>query len=109
MVERLIAAGHDVVVSSPAPAALPAAWHTVSGPRGGGRRRRRHLHRAARLRGGPHGRRTGARTRNRRRGSRLAALEADGRLTHGRRVLLLASSARSWSLTALERVDPAPA
>lgn len=39
----------------------------------------------------------------------LAALEADGRLTHGRRVLLLATSARSWSLTALERVDPAPA
>ncbi|WP_374104557.1 NAD(P)-binding domain-containing protein [Streptomyces sp. 404i] len=32
MVERLIAAGHDVVVSSPAPAALPAAWRTVSGP-----------------------------------------------------------------------------
>ncbi|MGQ4712794.1 hypothetical protein ACUN22_03825 [Streptomyces anulatus] len=39
----------------------------------------------------------------------LAALEADSRLTHGRRVLLLATSARSWSLTALERVDPAPA
>lgn len=32
MVERLIAAGHDVVVSSRAPAALPAEWHTVSGP-----------------------------------------------------------------------------
>ncbi|MCX4521807.1 hypothetical protein OG402_29905 [Streptomyces anulatus] len=38
-----------------------------------------------------------------------AALEADGRLTHGRRVLLLASNARSWFLTALERVDPTPA
>ncbi|MEU2069208.1 hypothetical protein [Streptomyces anulatus] len=24
--------GHDVVVSSRAPAALPAEWHTVSGP-----------------------------------------------------------------------------
>ncbi|WP_097932062.1 MULTISPECIES: NAD(P)-binding domain-containing protein [Streptomyces] len=32
MVERLIAAGHDVVVSSRAPAALPPEWHTVSGP-----------------------------------------------------------------------------
>lgn len=32
MVERLIAAGHDVVVSSRAPTALPAEWHTVSGP-----------------------------------------------------------------------------
>ncbi|MCX4985997.1 3-oxoacyl-[acyl-carrier-protein] synthase III C-terminal domain-containing protein [Streptomyces sp. NBC_00572] len=39
----------------------------------------------------------------------LAALEAEGRLTHGHRVLLLASSARSWSLVALERVDPASA
>ncbi|EHM26529.1 MULTISPECIES: hypothetical protein [Streptomyces] len=38
-----------------------------------------------------------------------AALEADGRLTHGRRVLLLASNARSWFLTALERMDPTPA
>ncbi|MEU3900097.1 3-oxoacyl-[acyl-carrier-protein] synthase III C-terminal domain-containing protein [Streptomyces sp. NPDC045251] len=36
----------------------------------------------------------------------LAALEADGRLAHGERVLLLGTSARSWSLTALERVVP---
>ncbi|WP_327334533.1 hypothetical protein [Streptomyces anulatus] len=35
-----------------------------------------------------------------------AALEADGRLTHGRRVLLLASNARSWFLTALRGPDP---
>ncbi|OKJ52895.1 hypothetical protein [Streptomyces sp. CB02115] len=38
-----------------------------------------------------------------------AASSTSSRQMHGRRVLLLASSSRSWSLTALEPVDQASA